>query len=98
MLVVMSMNQMLDEDWDTKITRERVTARLGPTLAAALYPTGSWRDHPPTQAAPDLTAPQENIPDMPLDETQTRLEDLLHLREVLQSGRARMRGMRAGIE
>src|SRR5271170_2578819 len=34
MLVVMSMNQMLDEDWDTKITRERVTARLGQTLAA----------------------------------------------------------------
>ena len=71
MLVVMSMNQMLDEDWDTKIMRERVTARLGPTLAAALYPTGSWRDHPPTQAPPDLTAPQENIPDVPLDETQT---------------------------
>jgi penicillin amidase len=93
LLVVMSMNQMLDEDWDTKITRERVTARLGPTLAAALYPTGSWRDHPPTQAPPDLTAPQENIPDIPLDETQTSVrdlsKDLLHLREVLQLGRAR---------
>jgi penicillin G amidase len=83
MLVVMSMNQMLDEDWDTKITRERVTARLGPTLAVALYPTGSWRDHPPTQAPPDLTAPQENIPDVPLDETQTSVEDLLRLRELL---------------
>jgi penicillin G amidase len=87
MLVVMSMTRMLDEDWDIKITRERVTARLGPTLAAALYPTGSWRDHPPTQAAPDLTAPQEDIPDVPLDETQTKVRgsgnDLLHLREVL---------------
>src|SRR5271165_2049765 len=92
LLVVMSMAQMLDEDWDTKITRERVTARLGPTLAAALYPTGSWRDHPPTQAAPDLTAPQENIPDIPLDETQTNVEDLLHLREVLQTGRGQCEG------
>ena len=96
LLVVMSMNQMLDEDWDTKITRERVTARLGPTLAAALYPTGSWRDHPPTQMPPDLTAPQENIPDIPLDETQTSVEDLLHLRGVLQSGRARCEGCAPG--
>src|SRR5271170_7537560 len=88
LLVVMSMNQMLDEDWDTKITRERVTARLGPTMAAALYPTGSWRDHPPTQMPPDLTAPQENIPDVPLDETQTKVEDLLHLREILHGGPA----------
>src|SRR5579862_6189228 len=87
LLVVMSMNQMLDQEWDTKIARERVTARLGPTLAANLYPTGSWRDHPPTQTPPDLTAPQENIPDIPLDETQTKLRDhtndLIHLREVL---------------
>ena len=83
MLVVMSMNQLLDEDWDLKVMRERVTARLGPTLAANLYPTGSWRDHPPTQAPPDLTAPQENIPDVPLDETQTSVRDLLHLQEML---------------
>jgi penicillin amidase len=85
MLVVMSMNQLLDEDWDTKVMRERVTARLGPTLAANLYPTGSWRDHPPMQAPPDLTAPQENIPDVPLDETQTSVRDLLHLHEMLHA-------------
>ena len=91
MLVIMSMNQLLDTSWDLKVMREHVTARLGPTLAADLYPTGSWRDHPPTQAPPDLTAPQENIPDVPLDETQTKTDDLLHLREVL-------RGTWAGCE
>jgi penicillin G amidase len=100
LLVVMSMNQMLDEDWDIKISRERVTARLGPTLAAALYPTGSWRDHPPTQVAPDLTAPQENIPDVPLDETQTKLRDtgndLLHLRELLHGARTGCDGCTPG--
>ncbi|HEX3473200.1 MAG TPA: penicillin acylase family protein [Silvibacterium sp.] len=96
LLVAMSMAQILDEDWDTKITRERVTERLGPTLATALYPTGSWRDHPPTQAPPDLTAPQENIPDVPLDETQTSVEDLLHLRELLHGARARCEGCTPG--
>jgi penicillin amidase len=74
MLVALSMVQMLDERWPSKLEREQVTARLGPTLAADLYPTGSWRDHPPTQAAPDLTAPQENIPDVPLDESQSLLQ------------------------
>ena len=96
MLVVMSMNQLLDEDWDLKVMRERVTARLGATLAEDLYPTGSWRDHPPTQSPPDLTAPQENIPDIPLDETQTSVQDLLHLREVLHGPLADCEACAAG--
>jgi penicillin amidase len=91
-LVMMSMIQMLDERWDSKLDREHIIARLGPTLAASLYPNGSWRDHPPTQAPPDLTAPQENIPDVPLDETQSKLRDsgidLLHLRSLLGGPRA----------
>ena len=70
MLVVMSMVQMLDERFEDKLSRERITARLGPTLAAALYPTGSWRDHPPLTTEPPITAPQQNIPDAPLDESQ----------------------------
>ncbi len=82
-LVGLSMVQMLDEHWNEKLSRERVTARLGPTLAADLYPTGSWRDHPPTTAAPDLTAPQQNVPDVPLDETQSLLQDLQQLRQIL---------------
>ncbi len=99
LLVMMSMMQMLDERWDTKMEREHVTARLGPTLAASLYPNGSWRDHPPTQAQPDLTAPQQNIPDVPLDETQSSLhdsgEDLLRLRRLL-TGNAGCEGCAAG--
>jgi penicillin amidase len=90
-LVLLSMVQMLDERWDSKLEREHVTARLGPTLAASLYPNGSWRDHPPTQIEPDLTAPQQNIPDVPLDETQSSLHntanDLLHLRTLLEGAR-----------
>ncbi|MGC2620039.1 MAG: penicillin acylase family protein [Acidobacteriaceae bacterium] len=85
MLVVMSMVQMLDTQWPDKLTRERVTARLGPTLAADLYPTGSWRDHPPITTEPPITAPQQNIPDVPLDESQTgKLDgDLLGLRALM---------------
>ena len=86
-LIALNMVQILDEHWPDKLSRERIEARLGPTLAAELYPTGSWRDHPPTVAPPDLTAPQPMIPDVPLDETQTSLHDLLHLRELTQGTR-----------
>jgi penicillin amidase len=79
--------QILDEHWQDKLSREKIEARLGPTLAADLYPTGSWRDHPPTVTPPDLTAPQQNIPDVPLDESQSSLEDLLHLRELIHGTR-----------
>ena len=84
MLVAMSMVQLLDEHWPEKLDRERVTARLGPTLAADLYPTGSWRDHSPISTELPITAPQQNIPDVPLDESQTGIlnDDLLHLREL----------------
>ena len=71
LLIGLNMVQILDEHWQDKLSRERIESRLGPTLAADLYPTGSWRDHPPTVAPPDLTAPQQNIPDVPLDESQT---------------------------
>jgi len=40
--------------------REKVLAKVGPQLAADLYPNSSWRDHPPTAASPDFeTEPQE---------------------------------------
>jgi penicillin amidase len=41
--------QMLDTHWETKLSRETVAAKLNnPKLEADLYPVGSWRDHPPT--------------------------------------------------
>lgn len=83
-LIGLNMVQILDEHWPDKLDREKVQERIGPILAADLYPTGSWRDHPPTVALPDLTAPQPVIPDVPLDESQTSLHDLLHLRELIQ--------------
>jgi penicillin G amidase len=83
MLIFLGMVQMQDERWPSKLEHEQVIAKLGPTLAASLYPVGSWRDHPPTAVVPDLTAPQPPIPDVPLDESQTELQDLLKLREAL---------------
>jgi penicillin amidase len=83
-LIGLSMVQILDEHWPEKLEREKVESRIGPGLAADLYPTGSWRDHPPTVTPPDLTAPQPVIPEAPLDESQTKLKDLLKLREVIR--------------
>ncbi len=71
-LVGLAMFQDLTNSFPQKLNREALTAKLPPALIADLYPVGSWRDHPPTQ--PTITAPQENIPDIPLDESQTKLE------------------------
>src|SRR5271163_3501108 len=85
-LVALNMVARLDTLYPWKLEREQVEARLGPTLAAQLYPTTTWRDHPPTQSIPDLTAPQQDVPEAPLDESQSSLEDLLRLRRVLRLG------------
>jgi penicillin G amidase len=65
--------QDLTTSFPQKLNREALTAKLPPELLADLYPVGSWRDHPPAQPPIDLTAPQEDIPDIPLDESQTKL-------------------------
>src|ERR1700728_3492070 len=85
-LVALNMVARLDTLYPWKLEREKVIARLGPTLAAGLYPTTTWRDHPPTQTIPDLTAPQQNMPNVPLDEPESSLEDLLRLRKILRLG------------
>ncbi|HEX6773885.1 MAG TPA: penicillin acylase family protein, partial [Acidobacteriaceae bacterium] len=83
-LIVLSMVQTLDQQWPTKLSREAITRRIGPTLAAGLYPTGSWRDHPPTQALPDLSKPPVDVPPPPPDEDDQALRatagDLARLR------------------
>ncbi len=79
MLVLLTMVQLLDTQWPTKLSRERIEARLGPVLAADLYPTGSWRDHPPVPAA---IAPESTLPATttePPSTTQSTLRDLVHL-------------------
>jgi penicillin amidase len=87
-LIILSMVQTLDEQWPTKLSRETITKKIGPTLAADLYPTGSWRDHPPTQAMPDLTKPPTDVPPPPPQEDESFqgvANDLLQLRAVLAS-------------
>lgn len=72
-LVGLVMFQDLTTSFPAKLSREAIAAHLSPDLVADLYPVGSWRDHPPAQPIVDLTTPQE-ITDVPLDESQTRLE------------------------
>ncbi len=85
-LVALNMVARLDTLYPWKLEREKVEAKLPPNLLPELYPTATFRDHPPTQAMPDLTAPQQNIPDVPLDESQSSLQDLLRLRAILKLG------------
>src|SRR5580704_9192786 len=85
-LVALNMVARLDTLYPWKLEREKVEAKLAHNLTAELYPTTTWRDHPPTQSIPDLTAPPQNIPEPPPDESQTSLEDLLRLRAILKLG------------
>ena len=73
LLVQLAMYQDLTNGFGVKLARETLAQHLSPELVADLYPVGSWRDHPPTQPIPDVTAPQPEIKDVPLDESQTRL-------------------------
>lgn len=85
-LVALNMVARLDTLYPWKLEREKIQAKLPPNLAAELYPTSTWRDHPPTQSTPDLTAPQQNVPEAPQDESQSSLEDLLRLKAILKLG------------
>ncbi len=59
----MMMIEMLDTQWDAKLGRESVAAKLNnPKLLADLYPVGSWRDRPPTGELIDLSQPRPAPP------------------------------------
>jgi penicillin amidase len=95
LLIGLVMFQDLTNSFPQELNREALTARLPSHLVGDLYPVGSWRDHPPAQPLVDLTAPQQDIPDIPLDESQTKLrrpalstaspEDLLALQQTLKN-------------
>jgi penicillin amidase len=72
-LIELAMFQDLTTTYPQELGREALASALSPDLIADLYPTGSWRDHPPGQPIPDVTAPQPDLPDIPLDESQSRL-------------------------
>jgi penicillin amidase len=74
LLIGLVMFQDLTTSFPTELNREDLTAKLPPHLIGDLYPVVTWRDHPPTQPVVDLTTPQKDIPDVPLDESQTKLE------------------------
>ena len=77
-LVGLNMVQSLDSRWDVKLSREQVSQHLhNPKLEADLYPTGSWRDQPPSAAVSDMTLPHPAPPpsdEEENDQTQTHLE------------------------
>jgi penicillin G amidase len=93
-LVATMMIDELDSHWDTKLVRERIAARLGKLpnttqsekdkLEAALYPVGSWRDHPPTGEVIDLTKPQP-IPPAPKDEDDENTTAAVNVRDLRQT-------------
>lgn len=88
LLVGFAMAEDLSTEYPEKLNREAVAAKLPADLMAELYPVGSFRDHPPAEGKPDLSAPREMI-EIPLDESQSKLaspehlQDLLHARSVL---------------
>jgi penicillin amidase len=84
LLIGLSMFQKLGTTYTEKLAREAVSARLPPNLLADLYPVGSWRDHPPGQTH-DLTIPQDEIEQIPLDESQSRLASPEHATDLLQA-------------
>ncbi|HKD91974.1 MAG TPA: penicillin acylase family protein [Terriglobales bacterium] len=56
------MTEMLNgSEWQTKLARETIARQLSPDLMGDLYPTTSWRDHPPGQPQPnwDEASPSE---------------------------------------
>ena len=84
--------QMLDTHWETKLSRETISAKLqNPKLEADLYPVGSWRDHPPTglPANPSQSHPKPTKTTTGDDEDRSQAsavathEDTLALRALL---------------
>ncbi len=87
----MMMVDMLDTHWYTKLSRERIAAKLNnPKLESDLYPVGSWRDHPPTGELLDLSQPHPQPAGSPDNDDDERTEtdalpstDLREVREAL---------------
>jgi penicillin amidase len=73
LLIELAMYQDLTTGFPAKLGREALSQHLSPELIADLYPVGSWRDHPPTQPIPDLSAPIPDFKDIPLDESRSSL-------------------------
>ncbi len=90
-LIGLNMVESLDAHWQAKLGRELVSNKLHDAkLAADLYPTGSWRDQPPTAAVADMTEPHPAPPPDGADEARWRSrintsagEDIAELRRAM---------------
>jgi penicillin amidase len=71
LLVALAMTEDLSTEFPQKLNREELSAFLPDNLLPDLYPVGSWRDRPPSRPAPDLTTPQQEIEQIPLDKSQS---------------------------
>jgi penicillin amidase len=71
LLIELVMTEDLSTEFPQKMNRETFSAHLPAALLADLYPVGSWRDRPPTQAKIDLTAPTDSVEQIPLDRSQS---------------------------
>ncbi len=80
LLISLVISEDLATGFPQKMNRESLSQHLPVDLVADLYPTGSWRDHPPSQQPVDLTAPTDSVEQIPLDRTQSLAtpQDLLH--------------------
>ena len=87
LLVGLAMFQDLTTTFPGKLDREALSAKLAPDLVADLYPVGSWRDHPAGQAAVDLTAPQPEIEQVPLDESQSSIRSQEHVDDLVRTNK-----------
>ena len=61
LLVGFAMSEDLSTGYPNKLNREAVQSHLTPELIADLYPTTTFRDHPPAEGKKDLSAPREMI-------------------------------------
>ncbi len=99
LLVALVMSQDLTTSFPQKLNREALAARLPAEIVADMYPVGSWRDHPPAQQPVDLTAPAE-VPEVPLDNTQSSLRRTATPQDLAAANRTLLResceGCRAG--
>ncbi|RXH56059.1 penicillin acylase family protein [Granulicella sibirica] len=73
-LIGLFMFQDLSTSFPEKLGHEALAAKLSPDLLADLYPAGSWRDHPPGHTV-DLSMPVDEIEQIPLDESQSKLQN-----------------------
>lgn len=95
LLVGFAMAEDLSTEYPEKLNREAVAASLPAELMADLYPVGSFRDHPPAEGRPDMSAPREMI-EIPLDESQSKLASPEHGQD-LQRARAVLAASVSGL-